>query len=85
MLGNPHARILLGVWFVEGLGGGVLGVLAPFITEYVIQRPDLIAIVPAFFVLASVSSIPVWVAASRRYGKRNVWLVALVGNALFFG
>lgn len=84
VLGNPHARILLSVWFAEGLGGGVLGVLAPYITEYVIKRPDLIAVVPAFFVLASVCSIPVWVAVSRRYGKRNVWLVALVGNAVFF-
>ena len=41
--------------------------------------------VPAFFVVASVASIPVWVALSRRFGKRNVWLVAMVGNGLFFG
>ncbi len=85
VLVNPHARILLGVWFVEGLGGGVLGVLSPFYTQYIFKRPDLIAVVPAFFVLASICSIPIWVATSRRYGKRNVWLVALAGNAIFFG
>src|SRR5512134_3635742 len=49
VLRNGHARILLAVWFAEGLGGGVLGVLAPFVTEYVLKRPDLIAAVPAFF------------------------------------
>ncbi len=82
---NPHARILLFAWFVEGLGGGVLGVLSPYLTEYVIGRPDLIAVVPAFFVVASVASIPVWIALSRRFGKRNVWVAAVTANGLFFG
>lgn len=85
VLRNRHARILLTVWFAEGLGGGVLGVLAPFLTEYVIKRPDLIAVVPAFFVLANIASIPMWIALSRRFGKRNVWLVAFAGQATFFG
>jgi GPH family glycoside/pentoside/hexuronide:cation symporter len=82
---NPHARVLLTVWFVEGLGGGVLGVLAPFITLYVLRRPDLIALIPSFFVVAGVLSIPLWIALSRRFGKRDVWLAAICGNGLFFG
>ncbi len=82
---NPHARVLLVAWFIEGLGGGVLGVLAPYVSEYVLKRPDLIAVIPAFFVLSSVASIPVWIALSRRIGKRDSWLIALVGSGIFFG
>jgi GPH family glycoside/pentoside/hexuronide:cation symporter len=49
------------------------------------KRPDLIAVVPAFFVVSAVASIPAWIALSRRLGKRNVWMVAMVGNGIFFG
>jgi GPH family glycoside/pentoside/hexuronide:cation symporter len=85
VLRNPHARLLLAAWFVEGLGFGVLGVLAPFFAEYVMHRNDLIAVLPAFFVVAGVISIPAWIALSRRMGKRKVWLVAMVGQAVCFG
>ena len=85
VLRNRHARPLLGVWFVESLGGAVLGVLSPFVTEYVVGRPDLIAHVPAVFLAAAIVAIPVWVWLSRRFGKRSVWLVAMLGVAFSFG
>ncbi|MEE9606346.1 MAG: MFS transporter [Myxococcota bacterium] len=85
VLRNPHARILLSVWFIDSLGGGVLGVLAPFVTEYILGRPDLIGVIPAFFVFAGVAAIPVWVYLSRRFGKRNVWIVGMLGTSGFFG
>jgi len=82
---NPHARVLLAAWFVEGLAFGGVGVLAPFYAEYVMRRPDLVAVLPAFFVVAGVASIPAWIVLSRRIGKRAVWLVALVGQGACFG
>jgi GPH family glycoside/pentoside/hexuronide:cation symporter len=82
---NPHARILLATWFVDGLGGGVIGVLAPFVTDYVMRRPDLIGVIPAFFVVAGVAAIPAWIALSRRFGKRRVWMAAMIGGGLCFG
>ncbi len=82
---NPHARVLLAAWFVEALGGGVLGVLAPYLTEYVFKRPDLIAVVPAFYVVPSALSIPVWISLSRRFGKRTVWRPAVVAHGVCFG
>jgi GPH family glycoside/pentoside/hexuronide:cation symporter len=85
VLQNPHARLLLAVQFIEMAGAGVLGVLAPFMMQYVLKRPDLIGALPAVFVICSVLSIPVWVMLSRRFGKRNVWIVAMVGVAFGFG
>jgi GPH family glycoside/pentoside/hexuronide:cation symporter len=82
---NPHARLLLVAWFVDALGGGVLGVLSPFMTEYVLDVPEAIAYVPAFFVVSSVLSIPVWLRVSRRWGKRRAWRSALVLSGLSFG
>jgi GPH family glycoside/pentoside/hexuronide:cation symporter len=85
VLRNPHARVLLAAWLVDGLGGGVLGVLAPFVAEYVLMRPDLMAALPAAYLLSAVVSIPLWVLLSRRFGKRGVWRAALVGSALSLG
>jgi GPH family glycoside/pentoside/hexuronide:cation symporter len=85
VLHNPHARILLMTWFVEGFGGGVLGVTAPFLSVYVVKRPDLVAVLPAVFMAAAIASIPVWIRLSRRFGKRNVWMVAIAGHGAFFG
>ena len=82
---NPHARLLLLAWLVDSLGGGVLGVLSPFVTEYVLERPEAIAYVPAFFVVSSIVSIPVWIRLSQRFGKRGVWRTALVISGLGFG
>ncbi len=84
VLGNPHARILLAVIFIESLGGGVLGVLAPFVAQYVLDT-DQVALLPAFYVAFSVVSVPLWIRLSRRWGKKRVWLVAMVGTALSFG
>ncbi len=82
---NPHARILILVQFIDFIGAGVLGILSPYMTLYVWKRPDLLATLPAVFVIATVLSIPFWVRASRRFGKRDVWRVAMVGSALSFG
>ena len=82
---NPHARLLLIVSFIESLGGGVLGVLAPFFAEYVLQRPQTVAFIPAFFVVSSVVSVPAWLWLSRRYGKKRVWLWAMWATAFSFG
>jgi len=82
---NRHARLLLAVWFIDSLGAGTLGVLSPYVAKYVAREPDLIAVLPAFFMVASIAAIPVWIRLSRRYGKRNVWVVGMVGTGLGFG
>jgi Na+/melibiose symporter-like transporter len=82
---NPHARLLLIVSFIESLGGGVLGVLSPYIAEYVLRRPETVAFIPAFFVVASVVSVPAWLRLSRRFGKKRVWLWAMWATAFSFG
>jgi GPH family glycoside/pentoside/hexuronide:cation symporter len=85
VLRNPLARRILAVQFIDSLGLGVLGVLAPYLAEYVLKRPDLIASLPAAYTVSVLASIPLWVLASRRLGKRQVWVAAMIGVALSFG
>jgi Na+/melibiose symporter-like transporter len=71
VLRSRHARRLLFAQFVQMLGTGVIGILSPYLTIYILRRPELIGPLPAVFVVFSVASIPVWVRLSRRFGKRD--------------
>lgn len=82
---NPHARLLLAVWFVESLGAGVVGVLAPYIAEYVLVRPDLMGAIPAIYVAAAVLAVPFWVYLAGRCGRKPTWLTAMIVTAVAFG
>lgn len=82
---NRNARSLLLAQFVQMVGAGTLGVLAPYYYQYVLGRPDLIGVMPAIFVLSSIGAIPIWIRLLGRYGKAPMWRVALVGAALAFG
>lgn len=85
VLGNPNARALLTAQFVQILGAATLGILAPYYYQYVLGRPDLIAVMPAIFVVSSIVAIPVWIRLTARFGKAPMWRTALVGAALAFG
>jgi Na+/melibiose symporter-like transporter len=82
---NPHARLLLIALFLVNLGAGILGILAPYVIEYIVGRPDLIGVVPAFFVMGGVLSIPFWVWFSKQRGKRDAWVLSMWGMAASFG
>jgi GPH family glycoside/pentoside/hexuronide:cation symporter len=85
VLKNPHARLLLTAQFIQLMGSGVLGIMAPYLMRYVLKRPDLIGVLPAMFVLCTMLSIPVWIRLTRRFGKRNCWITGMIGSGLSFG
>jgi GPH family glycoside/pentoside/hexuronide:cation symporter len=82
---NPHARLLLFVYFVESTGGAVVGALTIYYSEYVLRTPAwTIFYILAYFVAATVS-IPAWVPLSRRVGKKTLWFGSMIVTALGFG
>lgn len=85
VLANPHARLLLVAQFVQLLGASVIGILSPYLFEYVLDRTDLIAILPAAFVVSSMTAVPFWVWLSRRIGKRTAWQIAMVAFGVSIG
>jgi GPH family glycoside/pentoside/hexuronide:cation symporter len=82
---NPEARLLLFVFFIEALGLGALTVLIPFVTQYVMHRPDLTQALLSVYVLAGVAGVPLWVWLARRFEKRRLWLFAMAMGALAYG
>jgi GPH family glycoside/pentoside/hexuronide:cation symporter len=82
---NPHARLLLFVFFIEQLGTGGIGVLVPYVAQYVMKRPDLTSEMLMVYVLCTVASIPAWVWLGGRYDKRSLWLSAMWMSMIGFG
>jgi len=85
VLKNPHARLLLTAQFIQLMGSCVLGIMAPYLMRYVLNRPDLIGVMPALFVVFTMLSIPIWIRLTRHFGKRNCWIAGMVGSGLSFG
>ncbi|MDH3686197.1 MAG: MFS transporter [Myxococcales bacterium] len=85
VLGNPHSRILIGIFFLEQLGFSGLVVLLPYLSDYVLQTPGSTALYLFGAIGAALLSIPVWIAVSRRFGKKQVWLWSVVAKTLLFG
>jgi Na+/melibiose symporter-like transporter len=85
VLSTQAARRLLAVEGIEAIGVGAVGTLAPYVAEYLLRRPDVVALLPMAYVLSGVVTIPLWVRAAGRWGKRETWLTAMLLAALAFG
>ncbi|MEM9602677.1 MAG: MFS transporter [Pseudomonadota bacterium] len=81
---QPGTVTVLLVWFIENLGAGVVGGLAPFYADYVLERPELVGVLPAVYAFAGIASVPLWIALSRVWGKKATWLAAMVLGAVGF-
>ena len=81
---NPHSRLLIAIFFVEQLGFSGLVVLLPYLLDYVLQTPGSTGLYLFSAVFSSLISIPFWLSASRRFGKKRVWYWSVVVKALLF-
>jgi GPH family glycoside/pentoside/hexuronide:cation symporter len=82
---NRNARLLLIALFVESLGLGGLTVLVPYVTEYVMLRPDVTRWMLLTYMLSTFLAIPLWVVLARRFEKRKLWLFAMAQAGVGFG
>lgn len=85
VLKNPHARLLLLVFLIENIGSATLGVLTPYISEYIVGTPVLTPLYILAYLIPSVTSVPLWVKLSEIIGKKNVWLISMLLTGLSFG
>ncbi len=84
VLANPHARILIGVFFLEQLGFGALVALIPYLSDYVLETPGSTGIYLFSAIGAALLSIPLWIHLSRRLGKMRIWIVSIVAKVVLF-
>ncbi len=85
VLKNKHALLLLIVFFIENLGGATIGILTPYIAEYIIGRPEKTVIYILLYLVPSVLSVPLWIPLSRRVGKKAMWIFSMLVTGFGFG
>ncbi len=91
-LRNRPFRILLLTYVVSSITGAIPGTLMPYFNAYVLQPPNealWLSVFLGVYFAAAFLCLPAWVAAARRFGKRNAWLASFFmgitgGAALFF-
>ena len=82
---NPHARLLVVIFFLDQLGFSAVVTMLPYASEYVLEESGMTGIFIASAMGAALLAIPVWIPLSRRYGKRNPWLFAAAIKAVGYG
>ncbi|MCB1693768.1 MAG: MFS transporter, partial [Pseudomonadales bacterium] len=75
---NPHARLLLFIYGVETLGVASVGLLVPYLLQYVIVGMEGM-MVPILLVYTIPQFIftPLWIRLSQIFGKKRLWSFAL--------
>ena len=85
---NPHARLLLFVFFIESVGSGGIGALTPFVVQYVMKMPEILPYMLGVYMLSALLAVPLWVWLGNFFEKRHLWLYAMVqggvGYSLIF-
>ncbi len=79
---NPHARILLFVFFIESFGVGGTSVMAPYVVKYVIKLEGILGIVLLAFVVPTAVSIPVWVWLAGHFERHKLWMAGMTMSAI---
>jgi GPH family glycoside/pentoside/hexuronide:cation symporter len=81
---NPHARILLGVFFLELLGHTAFVSALPYVSDYVLDTKGSTSLYLGAALVTTLLSIPLWTIASRRFGKTRAWRASLTAKLFLF-
>lgn len=82
---NPHARLLLFVYFIEIFGIGATSAMTPFLLIYVTKASSYVGIVFLFYTAPALLSIPFWIWMGNRYERHVLWRYAMGLQALGYG
>ena len=82
---NPHARLLLTVIFIDAIGVGGIGVLTPFVIDYVVGMKKLIPVLLGINMLATLATVPLWIWLARYFEKRRLMLWSMLGCGAGYG
>jgi len=82
---NPHARLLLFVYFIEVLGVGGTSAMTAYVLKYVTKAEDVVGVVFLAYTIPTILSIPVWVRLGERYERHKVWMFAMGLSCIGYG
>lgn len=88
---NPHALILLVVIGIETFGAASIGLLVPYVVDYVIPEEAIpfskAVYFPALLATYTVPQIlfaPLWIKLAKIVGKKRLWIMSLWATAGIF-
>ncbi len=81
---NRHARLLLIVFGIETFGAASIGMLVPYLVEYVIPMRELMVPLLAAYIVPQFALTPLWIALARRFGKKRLWIFSMLLSATAF-
>jgi GPH family glycoside/pentoside/hexuronide:cation symporter len=82
---NPHARLLLTVYAIETFGAASVGLLVPYLLDYVIVgMSGMLVPILLMYTVPQFAFTPMWIRLSRRFGKKRLWAFAMWLNAAVF-
>jgi GPH family glycoside/pentoside/hexuronide:cation symporter len=81
---NRHARLLLVVFGIETFGAASIGMLVPYLVEYVVPMRELMTLLIATYIVPQFALTPLWIRLARRFGKKRLWLFSMFLSALAF-
>lgn len=75
---NPHARLLLFVYAIETFGAASVGLLVPYLLDYVIVGMEgmMVPILLAYTIPQFIFT-PIWIRLARLFGKKRIWAFAM--------
>lgn len=82
---NPHARPLMIAFFIDAIGVAGVGILAPYVADYLLGGPEMLLYFFAFYAVPAVFFAPLWPGLGRRLGKKRLWVASLCVSAAGFG
>ncbi|UCE85335.1 MAG: MFS transporter [Deltaproteobacteria bacterium] len=82
---NPHARLLLLVFFLQQIGVGAVTIMAAYFSQYVLGAPGAVAWILGTFFVTSLVAIPLWVRLGQRFEKKSLCLVSMCVVSLAMG
>jgi len=82
VLRNPHGRLLFVVYGIETLGAASIGLLAPYVMQYVVDLPDLIEVLILMYFVPQFAFTPMWIALGKRFSKKSLWLFSMTASAV---
>ena len=83
--GNPHARLLITVTFIENVGSAAIAALTLYISQYVVGAPAMAPLIILAYMIPSSLFVPMWIPLSKRFGKIRVWMAGMVMTGVSFG
>lgn len=81
---NQHARLLLVFFAIESFGAASVGMLAPYLVEYVIPLQSLLVLLLVVYSVPQFVLTPLWMYLGRRVGKKRLWMSAMWVQAITF-